>query len=531
VDRLIALVLLRFRLDLRALGVARERAVALAVVLPGMLLFSTVGAVVMLLAVRSLAASDPGLLLPGLSALATVVGLFWLVSPLVSGLAIAENHDVSRLMHFPIPAWTLVGSSLLANLSQPMVVAEAPMIAALAIAVAGRAAVLPLTLVGVVLSFAVILASAQVTALLLSGAARNRRAQDLATFFGIGLAFLIGLLPLALLWGGPRPLAVLARLLRATDLFALSPFAWGVRAAVHAGRGDFAAFGVHAAASVLAVAGAMALSAALIQRISRGELDLSGGAASAGAPARMRFGGPLGALVEKDVRMSWRDPALKATLFVGLIGPLLFVAFILQGASRAGGRSLLYLALFLGVSAFGNNAFGLERRGVALLMGFPVERWRILLGKNLSALLFRTPGLLMLVAASFILGAAELLPAAATITACGLVIGSGIDNYASVLFPSPHADPRRGATATRGGRGLGAMVVSFLLLGVTLLIAAPFVFLAWVPLLLGRPWLWAGSLPLALLGSAAVYAMLLAGAARLLERREPELMERMLSEG
>ena len=73
--------------------------------------------------------------------------------------------------------------------------------------------------------------------------------------------------------------------------------------------------------------------------------------------------------------------------------------------------------------------------------------------------------------------------------------------------------------------------MSFLLLGVTLLLAAPFLFLAWLPLLLGRPVFWLATLPLALAGAAAVYAMLLAGAARLLERREPELMERILSEG
>jgi len=69
------------------------------------------------------------------------------------------------------------------------------------------------------------------------------------------------------------------------------------------------------------------------------------------------------------------------------------------------------------------------------------------------------------------------------------------------------------------------------LLAATLVLVAPFAFLAWLPLLLGRPWLWLASLPLALAGAAAVYAMLLAGAARLLERREPELMERILSEG
>jgi hypothetical protein len=62
-------------------------------------------------------------------------------------------------------------------------------------------------------------------------------------------------------------------------------------------------------------------------------------------------------------------------------------------------------------------------------------------------------------------------------------------------------------------------------------LAAPFLFLAWLPLLLGRPLLWLATLPLAVAGASAVYAMLLAGAARVLERREPELMERILSEG
>jgi hypothetical protein len=452
-----------------------------------------------------------------------------MISPLVSGLAIAETHDVSRLLHFPIPAWTLVTASLLANLSQPMVVAEIPMILALAVAVSERVLAFPLALAGVLLSFGVILAAAQVVALLLHGAARNRRLQDLATFVGIGMAFVIGLLPLIVLWGGARPLAAAARLVRATDAFAVSPFAWGVRAAVHAGQGDVAGFAFHATAALFAIASLMALSAVLIHRISRGELDLGGASVASTVPARMRFSGPVGALFEKDVRMSWRDPALKATLFVGLLGPLLFVVFLLQGVSSGGSRALLYLALFLGVSAFGSNAFGIERRGVALLMGFPVERWRILLGKNLGAILFRTPGLVMLVVAALVLRAGYLLPAALTIALVGLILSAGVDNYASILFPTSHADPRRGSAHARG-RGLGAMVMSFLLLGVTLLLAAPFLFLAWLPLLLGRPLFWLGTLPLALAGAAAVYAMLLAGAARVLERREPELLERMLSE-
>lgn len=59
------------------------------------------------------------------------------------------------------------------------------------------------------------------------------------------------------------------------------------------------------------------------------------------------------------------------------------------------------------------------------------------------------------------------------------------------------------------------------------LVAAPFVFLAWLPLLLEVPALQWLALPLALAGAAATYALLLAGAARLLTRREPDFVARI----
>lgn len=74
------------------------------------------------------------------------------------------------------------------------------------------------------------------------------------------------------------------------------------------------------------------------------------------------------------------------------------------------------------------------------------------------------------------------------------------------------------------------MMVSSLFLVGALALCAPFVFLAWLPQLLGQPGLGLATLPLALAGAAAVYAMLVAGAARLFERREPELLERILVE-
>jgi hypothetical protein len=67
-----------------------------------------------------------------------------------------------------------------------------------------------------------------------------------------------------------------------------------------------------------------------------------------------------------------------------------------------------------------------------------------------------------------------------------------------------------------------------MLLTLALITATPFVLLAWLPRLFSMPWLWVVTLPLALAGAGAVYAMLIAGAERLLRRREPEVLERIL---
>jgi hypothetical protein len=318
-----------------------------------------------------------------------------------------------------------------------------------------------------------------------------------------------------------------------TPLLALSPFAWGVRAAVHAGRGEWLAFSVNGGAAVLAVLAAVAVAAALVQRIHRGELDLGQAGPEAGYAARMWLPGALGAVLEKDLRMTWRDPALKASLFMGLVGPLLFLIFLARSRSHGGaGTGFLLLATFVGTSAFGSNAFGLERRGIALLLSFPVERWRVLVGKNAGAILLRLPGLVVLLGVGAFLAPVALLPAAATIAAVTLLIAAGADNFPSILFPTvmPAAGRSPYGGSTAGSRGLGGALLGLALLFGALAISSPFVFLAWLPLLLERPALWAITLPLALAGAAAVYAMLVSAASRLLERREPELVERMLGE-
>ena len=524
-------MLARWRMELRAMLRARERAVGLLLLLPGLFFTSLFGSFMAYAGVRGAEAHDPQMVLPLLSLIATGVGVSWMLSPLVAGVSLSESHDVSRLLHFPLPLLTLVAASLVGNLLQPVVLAALPVLASLSLALSRSAGAFPFAFAGGLLSLLFLLAAAQVSGLVLHGLSRRRRFQDLAVFLVIGLGFLMSMAPILFFSGGARVLGRAVRGLVASDLIALSPFAWGLRAAVHAGRGEALAFLGWAGAEAAAIAAAGAVSAALIERIYRGELDLGGGGREGSGRAVMRLPGRIGALLEKDLRVAWRDPATKATLFLSCATPLFWLFVFTRTSGGLSPSGLLVLAMLVGASAF-CNAFGLEGRGIALLFGFPVARWRILVAKNLSGLALRLPGLATLLVMGSLLAPAALLPAAATAALCTFLVAAGGDNFASILFPTvsarPGQNPYGGSAA--GGRGLGAAALGALFFATTLVVASPFVFLAWLPMLLERPGLWLLSLPLALAGSAAVYAMLVAGAARMLERREPDLLQRVLGE-
>jgi len=213
VDRLIGLVLLRWRMELRGMRRAPERLLAMALLLPVLALSAAFATGAAFFGARSVAARSPDLLLPLGSALATAIGVFWIVSPVLTGLALSETHDLSRLLQFPIPFWSLVGSSLLANLLQPLVLAKMPVVVGLAVGLAERPADLPWTLLGVASSFVFMLAAVQLSSLILTGLARSRRFQDLSLFIGLGVGFLLSIAPLALIAAGPGPLRVVKGLL------------------------------------------------------------------------------------------------------------------------------------------------------------------------------------------------------------------------------------------------------------------------------------------------------------------------------
>lgn len=532
-DRLIALVLVRWRLDLRAVTGQRVRLLALFVAVPGLILLSAAGSFVVFAGVRFLESTRPELTLPVLSAGATALGLLWALSPLLAGMALTETHDLDRLLHFPIPLPTLVVSSLLANLLQSTVLALVPPLFFLGLAVAGPGgAILPAAF-GLALALAFVVASGQLVGLVLHALSRHRHLHDRLLFVGVALGLLLSFLPLLLMSGAAAPLGRLARELLVRDVFALSPFAWGFRAAVHAGRGEADAFFGLALAAVLAVGALLALSTALVQRLYRGELDLGEGARR-GTLGRSRvfLKGPVGALVEKDLRMVWRDPRQKAIILSGLVTPLILLVLVWHGsAGHVGPVPLLALASFAGLSTLGSNAFALERRGLPLLLGFPVERLLVLVGKNASALLLRVPAVLMIGAATALLAGFRFVPAVLVILWLTQLLAAAADNYLAVLFPIPVPAPGRNQDApTSGSRGLGLAFMTMLAMVGALALSSPFAFLAWLPHLLEDHRLWVLTLPLSLAGAVGLYGLLTAGASALLMRREPDLLARVLGE-
>ena len=146
-------------------------------------------------------------------------------------------------------------------------------------------------------------------------------------------------------------------------------------------------------------------------------------------------------------------------------------------------------------------------------------------------IVLRLPALVAVSVATLFVAGPAYVPAVAVVVLLTQVVAAAADNCVSILFPLPVAGAGRDPNAPAAGtRGLGAGAVAFAAMLLTLLASSPFAFLAWLPHLLGEHWLWAFSLPVALAGAGAVYFMVTSAAARLLERREPDLLARMAGE-
>jgi hypothetical protein len=239
----------------------------------------------------------------------------------------------------------------------------------------------------------------------------------------------------------------------------------------------------------------------------------------------------VGAVAAKDLQTLRRDPLIKDLLIrqVGFVVVPLGALFLGTRAPRqpAAVVSLLTYTLLLGETPLLLNLFSLDDRGVAALFATPAARWKILLGKDLAALLLFAPiNAGFCIAALLFLGAPDHIPFAAALGAASVAAALAVGNFASAVMPYPLLARRRtalGSEARLPGGCLG-FLPRLLLLPAALLLSSPVAFIVGLPLVLQGAWTYALSLPVAAVFSIALIAASLPAAARLVERREERLI-------
>jgi hypothetical protein len=182
----------------------------------------------------------------------------------------------------------------------------------------------------------------------------------------------------------------------------------------------------------------MAASAGLIRGIYRGELDLGRSRAATTRRARMPLSGAVGALMEKDLRIAWRDPASKAGLVIALTGPLLRSFFLsagaIPGALERLRRSCFFSRPSSEFSAFGGQRAGpREARDLAALRLSPSRGGASSWAENLGRSLLAPPEPADAPAGRAVSSAPwRACPRPCASPLATLLISAGVDNYMSI---------------------------------------------------------------------------------------------------
>jgi hypothetical protein len=367
---------LRLRLALRAAAGGQGR---LVLTLLGWVLLAGVG-LSLGIATARLASGEPALQGP------LVRGVFlsvFLVQGALGALSVvaSEFFDVSRLLHLPVRSREVFTAMTLAGLLSPMILVYAAPLVGLLVVVPGGGADLLFRLASVLLLLLLGHSCALGLNLLLLLAFTRRRIRDLATLaaslVGTGVFLLIRTLE------PDRTVEILVS--DPARGFAWVPSQWLAR--VFLEGPEALAPGLLALLVQVAIlaAGGRALAAAYL-----------GLAPPSATPARARpdsipTGGPIAELARATRRIYLREPHIKGLYLqqtVFLLLPILLLE--IQGAGRGTGSGVLLVLLpgllALSHTAFVQSQFGLDGRGLQLLLLSPLPRSRLLLGRGLGLL-------------------------------------------------------------------------------------------------------------------------------------------------
>jgi ABC-2 type transport system permease protein len=246
------------------------------------------------------------------------------------------------------------------------------------------------------------------------------------------------------------------------------------------------------------------------------------------------------ALVKKELLCFWRDPQLKIRLFQIAIYVVIFVLLPAFSASQDnGGDGAFYshypafasvAVVFLFMLTLCQNTLGIERQSLTALFLFPIDRRRLLWGKNMAIFLmgFGTLILLMIVCTVISPATRSMILPAAMIGLAGLGITLGWGNFASVYFPRYQRPMGRTYQATGGPAQSGGCLnslMSLLMLAVTVVTLTPVALGIGIPFFMHVQWLWIAAVPFSLVYGVVLYIVLTNMAATRMLATEPEILK------
>jgi ABC-2 type transport system permease protein len=245
----------------------------------------------------------------------------------------------------------------------------------------------------------------------------------------------------------------------------------------------------------------------------------------------------LQALVRKEIICFWRDPQLKIRIFQSLFYVAIFVVFpsFAGGGSRANfyGQYTPFVSaavVFLFMLTLSLNTLGIERQSLSTLFLFPVDRKRLLWGKNLAVFLLGFVELIVLMGVCVALAREpQMVLPALVIGLAGMGVALGCGNMTSVYFPryQPAIGRRGFAGASNQAQSGGCLtqVMSLVALVVTIILLAPVALGIGIPFFANMPWIWLISIPLSLLYGLAIYIVCTNLSARRMLATEPEILK------
>jgi len=486
----------------------------------------------------------------------TVVYLLWMALPLLE-FTVNEGLDVSKLLLFPLTRSELMVSLLFSTLL------DIPMLGLILVfiaVVAGWASSLPvalLTLVAVLIFYVQVVGISQLVLAALMSTLQSRRFRDLSIILIALFSMSCYLIQQLLLRGiGTGDFVTNIERARFSLYLQWTPPGMTASAIQQASLGNWGASFAWLGVSLVTAVLVLYLWARVLER-SLSTPEVGGavrvrqrkasraatvGVAATATRPQVAGGGILErigftqvfVIAIKEWKYFWRDPQLKAMLLSSLYIVIIFLVgpFLNPGDSFNSLGFLSFsapLAVFFSVFTLSYNTLGMERQSLTTLFLFPVKPLRILLGKNLAVAVIGIVELLILSLASAALshGWPLVLPVLAMgLAGIGVVIGCG--NVSSVFLPQRMRQMQRGFQATGSSSGNAGCIrglMSFLMLGVSLVVLSPVIVALFFPLYFHIRWVWVFSIPAALLYGIVFHQLVTWLVAPRMLARAPEILE------